>query len=427
LITSQTSVNAQQMPLVFSRSEGKAIATARLVDAVAANLKSQIAIGLDYARLEPTDVILVTDERGDTFRFRITTRGEDSGVITLNLEMDDPSALQQVGVTTEQVGTHSAIAYRQKSRLAIMDIPILRDLDDHVGLYTAVAPAGNGNGWTSAAVYGSVDDLLYSAKVTISSQTVIANYLYGLWYDPPVTSTFDDINEVWVEVKAPQQLSSVTRAELLNDSTLNVALVGREIVQYQTATLSSENTYILTGLLRGRRGTEHTMLDYAEDVQFVKLGMSGMRFLPLENTDLGSTQYYRPVSAGGLVADAATTTIIPMGVSMKPFSGVDGRANRNTADTVVTWKRRTRLATRLVGALPISCPLGEATEAYEAEVWDSGFATLKRTFTGLTTSSFTYTLADQTADFGGAQTELNLRIYQMSASVGRGQVFETVI
>ena len=43
-----------------------------------------------------------------------------------------------------------------------------------------------------------------------------------------------------------------------------------------------------------------------------------------------------------------------------------------------------------------------------------------RTETGITTTSFTYTSAMQSADFGGAQTELSVVVYQISAQVGRG-------
>ena len=79
----------------------------------------------------------------------------------------------------------------------------------------------------------------------------------------------------------------------------------------------------------------------------------------------------------------------------------------------------TRLSTRLVGTLPINAPLGETTEAYEVEVWDATYTTLKRTLTSSTPTA-TYASADQVTDFGSAQGVLYLKIYQLSATVGRG-------
>jgi hypothetical protein len=49
-----------------------------------------------------------------------------------------------------------------------------------------------------------------------------------------------------------------------------------------------------------------------------------------------------------------------------------------------------------------------------------GSPIVKRTITGLTTNSYQYTSAQQTTDFGGNQTTVYGRVYQNSASVGRG-------
>ena len=65
-------------------------------------------------------------------------------------------------------------------------------------------------------------------------------------------------------------------------------------------------------------------------------------------------------------------------------------------------------------------PLAEDTEAYEVEIRDG--STVKRTLT-TTTTSVLYTAAQQTADWGaplGPGQSLAIRIYQLSALIGRG-------
>jgi hypothetical protein len=74
----------------------------------------------------------------------------------------------------------------------------------------------------------------------------------------------------------------------------------------------------------------------------------------------------------------------------------------------------------------MSIPLGEATEAYQVEVWDSGYTTLKRTLTS-STPTVTYTNANQVTDFGSGQTTIYLKIYQLSATVGRGNALTVSI
>ena len=111
------------------------------------------------------------------------------------------------------------------------------------------------------------------------------------------------------------------------------------------------------------------------------------------------------------------------GERLKPWSPFDLRALRDvgTADITFTWQRRTRLATRSTGASPLYVPLGEDSEEYELEVYDgAGYATVLRTLTGLATPEATYTAAQQTTDFGAPQSTVYVRVYQISAAIGRG-------
>ncbi len=65
-------------------------------------------------------------------------------------------------------------------------------------------------------------------------------------------------------------------------------------------------------------------------------------------------------------------------------------------------------------------PLAEDSEAYEVEIRDG--AAIKRTLT-VTTTGAIYSAAQQIADWGallGPGSSLDIRIYQLSAMIGRG-------
>ena len=65
-------------------------------------------------------------------------------------------------------------------------------------------------------------------------------------------------------------------------------------------------------------------------------------------------------------------------------------------------------------------PLAEDSEAYEVEIREG--STVKRSLTTITTSAL-YTAAQQTTDWGaplGPGQSLAIRIYQLSALIGRG-------
>jgi hypothetical protein len=62
-------------------------------------------------------------------------------------------------------------------------------------------------------------------------------------------------------------------------------------------------------------------------------------------------------------------------------------------------------------------PLAEDSERYEIDILDG--SNVKRTILSDAPSAV-YTAAEQTADFGSPQSSVSLRVFQMSALLGRG-------
>ena len=95
------------------------------------------------------------------------------------------------------------------------------------------------------------------------------------------------------------------------------------------------------------------------------------------------------------------------------------RRAREPGDVVIRWTRRSRALAADSWTAP-EAPLAEESEAYEAEVRDG--SVVKRTL-ATSTTSVTYTATQQLTDWGallGPGDTLDLRIFQLSALVGRG-------
>ena len=101
------------------------------------------------------------------------------------------------------------------------------------------------------------------------------------------------------------------------------------------------------------------------------------------------------------------------------MSGSRGARRASPAISSIAWTRRSR-ALAADSWTAAEAPLAEEREAYEVEILDG--ATVVRTLAA-TTTSVTYTAAQQLADLGallGPGDTLAIRIFQLSALVGRG-------
>jgi len=132
---------------------------------------------------------------------------------------------------------------------------------------------------------------------------------------------------------------------------------------------------------------------------------------------IGHTLQLRVIAADRSYGDPAAValTATPQATALKPLAPVRLQAARGIDGVTFSWIRRKR------GPMPASWDvtvlLGEQSEAYEIDVLSG--STVVRTLHA-TAASALYAAADETADFGAPQSSLAIRVYQMSATVGRG-------
>jgi hypothetical protein len=352
------------------------------------------------------DAFTFVDEVG-TSRRMLCTKRELLGLTRLRIEavLDDATVYTST-VTGASAWTPPIISVTLQKRLELLDIPILRDSDDFPGFY-AIGTVGT----TSANLYESIDNgVTYSLLGTLQeaalgySTTALGNFTGG--------NVWDTTNVVRVVVDAGE-LVSVTDAQVL--AGLNAALIGREIIQYATATLVGTGTYDLSRLLRGRRGTEWA----------ISLHNSGEKFIPLpgglsriNSSARNALRYYKAVKAGDSLTDTTAVAFSNTQVGLKPFSPTYVQGARDgSSNLTISWLRRSRIGS--AWGTVIDMPLGEDAESYQIDIMQG--STVKRTINA-TTPTAAYSATDQTTDFGSPQASILVNIYQISATVGRGTV-----
>ncbi len=203
----------------------------------------------------------------------------------------------------------------------------------------------------------------------------------------------------------------------------NAALLGDEIIQWRNATLLSEGLYELSGLLRGRRGTESATGTHRVGEKFVVLASEGLYRTPLPSTEIGKTSYYKAMVAGGNWDDAPDTPYAFNAGSLRCFSPVQISGSRNgSSDLTITWMRRTRWYGEWLDNVDV--PLFEDSENYTIDVLSG--TQVVRTLTATSTTA-NYTAAQQTADFGSTQAAISVAVYQMNSIAGRGTAGKAIV
>jgi hypothetical protein len=191
-----------------------------------------------------------------------------------------------------------------------------------------------------------------------------------------------------------------------------------EILQFAQASLVGPSSYELSKLLRGRLGTEHAMRSPLPAGARVVVLDAAIAQLEAALSERGQARFYRWGPPDLDLNDPAwqQTTFTLRAVGLMPWSPVRIHGERNgSGDLTVTWVRRTRFGG--VWADGADVPLNEETEIYEIDILD-GLSVVRTLSAG--TPSALYTAAEQTADFGAPQPSVSVKVYQLSAAVGRG-------
>ena len=295
----------------------------------------------------------------------------------------------------------------------VFDTPLLSDAHDQSApfAYVAAAPFADGF-WPGVGVWASDsgEDGTFAANWAGFGST--EGSVWGRMIDTlpdALAEVIDYGTEFEVELPGGNALSSSTEDAVLADQSVNLALAGNELIQFITATAIGENRYLVSGLVRGARGTEHEIAGHSAGERFLLIG-SNIKRRDMGAGEIGDTDYYKFASVESL-DEIPTSSLEFTAAAHKPLSPAHLAFERQSnGDWEISWVRRTRIGGSSVDGQDV--PLGETSESYRLRILD-GETALRTEDT--TSASFTYTVAMQVADWGAALAfEPITRVCQLS-------------
>jgi hypothetical protein len=416
------------LALALNATTAKRIAEQTLVSAWLERSGYTASLPPDWLRLEPTDVVEVVFPSGSSFLIRLT-RVDVGADFSLRLEGVSETAASYVSPAIADGGQGrpvQLITGEAATRLILPDLPLLRDVDDAGGagsrLYYLMAGYG-APGWPGAALYRSADGSTWSQIGRALGEAAWGATTHALGSPVSPFST-DDANSLRVLMTTgAERLESVTQAAMLNGANAALLLKANgepEVIQFRDVTLNPDGSFTLTGLLRGRRGTDVFVDGHQPGELFVLLDPDDVETLVVPLGDLGLPRSWRALGFGSLFEDAETLVRSHGGRDLMPLAPVHVTATLTGSpeDITLTWVRRTRIGGELRDGTG-TVPLGEATEAYEVDILDGPGGAVLRTL-GSTGPSVVYANADIVADFNDVPASLTVAVHQLSAVAGRG-------
>lgn len=407
------------VPLVLTVDEAAQLAEIALWTLWIERTEGRVSLLPEQRDLIPTDVITITRD-AVSYNLRLTQvdMGE-AGVVSARGVPIEAASYVSTATGTLPERDPIAIEVFAWSGLFLFDTPALTDGEaEDAGFYLAVYPENPAQSWPGAMVVQSLDEILYQdwqrGDVAPTHGVLTASF------SPPVSCwSWDDVNAL--TYKAIDGVPETkTMLEVLNGA--NACFIGSvangwEIARFTTALDNGDGTWTLTGWLRGKRGTE---------AMAASAWAAGNRIvIPVDSSLMWGTQdlsseawYFAETLGGDDNSDAAEGFAFPAS-NMKPYAPVHIAGSRDGGNNLTaTWVRRTRIDGQWRDGTTVK-PLGEDSEEYEVDYVDGSGAVL-RSLTGLASETAGYTAAEQTADGLTPGDPVNIRVYQISALVGRG-------
>ncbi len=348
------------LPVTISASTAKRFAESRLTEIWAQRSRVTIRVPWRYLRLRAGDRVTLP---GMAEVWRIASLVFERMVLELTLVPVSGAAM----VTSADPGRSLSQSDQAHgpTRIELIDLPPLSDSAPRE-IMLVVAAAGVLPGWRRAALLVSNDggqnweDAGQSAAPAIIGTTVDA-------LGTACASLTDRRASVDVQLlHAEMILSDANESRLLAGA--NLAIIGKELIQFGRAMPLGGNMWRLSHLLRGRRGTEAEIATHAAGDRFVLLEPETLAALDPRFAVDGVS-----VMAVGIADDLSPplASTSPIGSALTPLSPVHPKVTTEpNGDTVVRWTRRSREG--WVWRDNVDAAIGEESEQYRITLTPQG-------------------------------------------------------
>lgn len=432
------------VPIVLSSAVAKQLAEILLYSKVVYETSFNFKLPTRYAHLEPGDTITLSMSPTRDVVCRIREMSDGAGVtIEITAVYEDPD------IYTDQVNVFGIAGRFSGSTIATLDqpidvevLPIPYAYPDVLANYEAnylftMTAFNTAEGQTllsrdfKVTVDGS-DEFLVPGISTFPTWGTVLSPLSPLvsYYSIDRTST---LTVKMLSTSGAAFASAASEDAMINNSAINLAVIGGEMFQFQTVTDNGDGTHTLSNFIRAKYGTDPSVFGHVVGERFVLIG---------DNTGALDYDSFRTLTVpfGGTPSKVITAKLASnnpfqralvrrvLATNLRPWSvsaleaSYDGSGNAD-----FTWQYRVRYNGQFVddGAEGITFTDGDTPE-YTIFLTDNittfrpddSATYLRKTATSV--ESYQYTAAMQASDlFDNTTDNLYILVYVSSSVTGQ--------
>lgn len=405
-------LNRSEFPLVMTSAEGGDCVARWLQEARAGRDTVQFSLPPSRQALGAGDIVAID---GATYRI---ARIEEAGVRLVEAARVATQTAGATGVEDISPSRPVAFAAPVPAEMLFMDLPLLTGDEQPHAPHVAVA----GNPWPgSIALYTAAQDSGYALEglyeqpsVIGVTETVLPEGPVGLWQRVVLRVAFS----------GGALASATPEALLAGANTLAIgsgAAGGWEVIQFRDATPVAGG-YLLTGLLRGQKGSWGEMPGSWPVGSRVVLLNGVPRQLGLPSAARGTERHFRFGPSSSPMSDASYRYQVHRfdGVGLRPYPVVHLRAHDNPGAVDLSWIRCTRIDGDIWDGVEV--PLGEDSESYLLRVRKAGVVVREVL---VLSPAWTYPAAQIASDIGSGP--YTVCVAQVSARFGAGPEVAVVL
>lgn len=402
-------VQSFDLPAVMQAGAARGLAERLLRDAETTRATRTVTLPYSRAAIEVGDALTLTN---DPTIWRVRQQSMEAMVVALDLEALPAWAAGPL-VTDAGRAVANALQIQGPSVVRALDIPDFTS-SGVAGPRLWFGVSGTDANWRAAEIFVSYDNGASFGSLGVIRAQATFGTATGVLADGP-TSGWDEAASIEVALTNPSAwLEARTADSVLAGA--NLASIGAELIQFRVVTPTTPGRFRLSGLLRGRFGTEFATAVHGSGEPFSLLDPSRLLAVDFPVPRIGATIHIKAIGPTEVASAVADQTMVIGGVNLRPLSPTNLIANRATDGTItISWTRRSRLGFGWPSGTLL--PLGEATEAYVlALAPPNGVAAIYQA----NAPSLIITPAQQIAQFGGLLTHATIHVSQISALVGSG-------